>query len=283
MNRILQAFLLISIVLSPAIGQEPDTARVFPQSDTALILQQPDTARVDTARVSYQLDSTRFARQLDSLRFAHQLDSLRTAYRLDSIRTAHQLDSIRVSQRTDSLRVSQHSDSLRVSQRSDSTFQVAERDLRLADTLMVKEPDLSHSPYKAIMYALVLPGLGQGYNKRYFKIPIVYAALGGVGYAIVFNTKMYRESSYNYALTPDNTNERYIRYWRRNVELSYIGLILVYALQVVDAYVDAQLYNWDVNENLSLRVAPSLQPMMSPVSVNRHVYGFTCSIDFKRR
>ena len=233
MNRILQAFLLISIVLSPAIGQEPDTARVFQQPDTALMLQQPDTARIF--------------------------------------------------QKPETSRVFQPPDSLRVSQRSESTFQVAERDLRHADTLMVKEPDISHSPYKAIMYALVLPGLGQGYNKKYFKIPIVYAALGGIGYAIGFNTKMYRESSYNYALSPDATNERYIRYWRRNMELSYIGLILVYALQVVDAYVDAQLYNWDVNEDLSLRVAPSLQPMMSPVSVTGHVYGFTCSIDFKGR
>jgi len=133
------------------------------------------------------------------------------------------------------------------------------------------------------MYALVLPGLGQGYNKSYYKIPIVIAALGGIGYAIGFNTKMYRESSSDYALSPDATNERYLRYWRRNVELSYIGLILVYALQVLDAYVGAQLYNWDVNDNLSLRVAPSLQPMLSPVSVTGHVYGFTCSIDFKRR
>ena len=109
------------------------------------------------------------------------------------------------------------------------------------------------------------------------------AALGGVGYAIVFNTKQYRQSSYNYALQPDDTNERYLKYWRRNVELSYIGLILVYALQVLDAYVDAQLYSWDVNENLSLRIAPSMQPMITPASVSGHSLGFTCSIDFRRR
>jgi hypothetical protein len=215
MNRILQAFLLISIVLSPAIGQEPDTARVFQQPDRAKVFQQSDTVSV--------------------------------------------------------------------SQQPDSIQQFTERDLSDADTLMVVEPDYSHSAYKAIMYALVLPGLGQGYNKSYYKIPIVVAALGGIGYAIGFNTKMYRESSSDYALLPDATNERYLRYWRRNVELSYIGLILVYALQVLDAYVAAQLYNWDVNDNLSLRVAPSLQPMLSPVSVTGHVYGFTCSIDFKRR
>ena len=53
------------------------------------------------------------------------------------------------------------------------------------------------------------------------------------------------------------------------MEISYIGLILVYALQALDAYVDAQLYNWDVNDDLSLRIAPSLQPMMAPATKNR--------------
>ena len=188
-----------------------------------------------------------------------------------------------ISQEPDTVRVSQHSDSIIVVQEIDSILQYEERDLRQADTLVVNQPDFDHSPYKAIMYALVLPGLGQGYNQKYYKIPIVYAALGGVGYAIVFNTKQYRQSSYNYALQPDDTNERYLRYWRRNVELSYIGLILVYALQVLDAYVDAQLYSWDVNENLSLRIVPSIQPMITTATVSGQSYGFTCSIDFRRR
>jgi hypothetical protein len=67
------------------------------------------------------------------------------------------------------------------------------------------------------------------------------------------------------------------------MELSYIGLILVYALQIVDAYVDAQLYSWDVNENLALRIAPSMQPLMAPSSVTGQAYGLTCSFDLKRR
>ena len=177
----------------------------------------------------------------------------------------------------------QEPDSIIVVQEIDSIYQYGERDLRRAETLVVTQPDFDHSPYKAIMYALVLPGLGQGYNHKYYKIPIVYASLGGVGYAIVFNTKEYRQASYNYALQPDDTNERYLQYWRRNMELSYIGLILVYALQVLDAYVDAQLYSWDVNDNLSLRIAPSIQPMINPASVSGQSYGFTCSIDFRRR
>lgn len=179
------------------------------------------------------------------------------------------------SQELDSLRLLQDSDTARVFTQSHTRV--------IADTLVLKQPDYSHSSSKALLYALVLPGLGQAYNKKYFKMPIVWAALGGVGYAIVFNTKQYQESSLNYVLTPNDETEFYLRAWRRNLELSYIGLIAVYALQMLDAYVDAQLYNWDVSENLSLRVAPSLQPLMVPTSRIGQSYGFTCSFNLKGR
>ncbi len=184
----------------------------------------------------------------------------------------------------------------------DSIHRVGVTEVEIEDTLEVEEPDFSHSPSKAIMYALVLPGLGQGYNKKYFKIPIVWAALGAAGYAINFNTQMYHEWSRNYALTPDETSQRYLEYWRRNLELSYISLIVVYALQVVDAYVDAQLYSWDVNENLTMRVVPSIQPLLfSDITQpprqagsilksstgaflnGRPSYGLTCSFNIKGR
>jgi hypothetical protein len=152
-----------------------------------------------------------------------------------------------------------------------------------ADSVKTAEPDFSHSPSKAIMYALALPGLGQGYNRKYYKIPIVWAAMGGAGYAITYNTRNYNQASRDYAQVPDDTNERHLRYWRRNLELSYISLIAVYALQVIDAYVDAQLYSWDVNQDLSLRVAPSLQPLMVPGNVRGQVYGITCNIKLKKR
>ena len=158
---------------------------------------------------------------------------------------------------------------------------IRDNDLRYADTLVVEQPDFSHSSSKALMYALVLPGLGQAYNKKYFKIPIVWAAMGAVGYAIVYNTKNYQQASLDYALAPDD--DRALQFWRRNMELSYIGLIAVYALQVLDAYVDGQLYNWVVNDDLSLRVAPSLQPLLAPTSMTGHSVGLTCSFNFKGR
>ncbi|MCK5135149.1 MAG: hypothetical protein KAR19_05120 [Bacteroidales bacterium] len=176
---------------------------------------------------------------------------------------------------------SQEPDSIIVTHKSDSIIQFVDSDMRYADTLVVEQPDFSHSASKAIMYSLVLPGLGQGYNGKYFKIPIVYAALGVAGYAIVYNTKNYKQAILDYSLLQDTYNERVLQGWRRNMELSYIGLIVVYALQVVDAYVDAQLYSWEVNDNLSLRIAPSLQPMMIPASGSGQAYGLTCSFDLK--
>ncbi len=149
----------------------------------------------------------------------------------------------------------------------------------MADTTLV-EARIDHSPRKAIMYALVLPGLGQGYNRKYFKMPIVWAALGGAGYAISFNTKQYKAASREFADNPED--DRPIRYWRRNMELSYIALIAVYALQVIDAYVDAQLYYWDVNEDLSMGISPSLQPLMAPGSLTGQAFGLTCSFNFRK-
>jgi len=151
------------------------------------------------------------------------------------------------------------------------------------DTLAVREPDFSHSPSKAIMYALVLPGLGQVYNRKYYKIPIVYGGLAAAVYAIVFNSGEYRLASLEYAENQDELNKRYLEYWRRNMELSYIALVGVYALQVLDAYVDAQLYSWDVNENLSLRLTPSLQPVKVPAEVPPQLLGLTCRFEFKGR
>ena len=150
-----------------------------------------------------------------------------------------------------------------------------------ADTLATINPDtIDHSPTRAIMYALVLPGLGQGYNRKYYKIPIVYAALGAAGYAIYFNNTNYKQASLDYALEPSDLNERYLRAWRRNLELSFIGMIAVYALQVIDAYVDANLYAWDVSKDLSLRVQPDIAPIFLPTSTPVTTFGLSCSLRF---
>ncbi|MDA3822772.1 MAG: DUF5683 domain-containing protein, partial [Bacteroidales bacterium] len=129
----------------------------------------------------------------------------------------------------------------------------------------VNPEEMDHSPRKAMIYGLVLPGLGQAYNKKYFKIPFVYAALGGVSYWIYYNTQGYRNISVEYELDDNSTNERYLKAWRRNLELSYISLVGAYALQVLDAYVDANLFFWDVSPDLTIRLQPSIDPLyLSP-------------------
>ena len=176
----------------------------------------------------------------------------------------------------------QESDTVFTIQNSDSIYRIGEEDLPRYDTLVV-EPREPKSPAKALIFALVLPGMGQAYNGKYWKIPIVWGALGVAGYAINYNTGQYENALYNYILEENSDNERIVRGWKRNMELSYIVAILVYGLQMLDAYVDANMYSWDVNENLSLRVSPSLQPMMTHTSLTGVSGGLTCSIKIRGR
>ncbi len=212
MNKFFPAVLILSCLILPAFGQEPDTLAMEEDSIYRMIEQ--------AKRETFLADSLR----ADSLR-AEGLQS----------------DSV------------------------------------------LNEFDYSHSPLKATLYALVLPGLGQAYNKKYYKIPIVWAGLGGMVYFIKSNTKYYNEAIAIYQENPNSSTEWVLTRWRRYVELSYIGLVVVYALQVLDAYVDAQLYNWNVTENLSMGVSPSLQPMMHPASLTGQAVGLTCSIKIRGR
>ncbi len=135
-----------------------------------------------------------------------------------------------------------------------------------------------HSPRKATIYSMILPGLGQAYNRKYWKIPIVYAGFGVCYYFISFNDKEYKawKSAYYHSLSdPDNTEppvndyeEMYgdypdvmkdqKDYYRRNRDLTYIFTGLWYLLNVIDATVDAHLFTWEIDEKLSLRFEPSL-------------------------
>jgi hypothetical protein len=139
-----------------------------------------------------------------------------------------------------------------------------------------------HSPHKATLYSMILPGLGQTYNKKYWKIPVIYAGFGVFYYFISFNDKEYKKwrEAYYYAIeNPDGSdtpiNDYYEKYgydpnilrdqkdfYRRNRDLTYILAGLWYLINVVDAAVDAHLMTWEVDENLSIRVEPEFyQPM----------------------
>jgi len=152
-----------------------------------------------------------------------------------------------------------------------------------ADSVILVAPESKpHSSIKATMYALVLPGLGQAYNKKYYKIPIVYIAFGVAGYTVYNNKNYYQEALDYYAANPTDTRaESYARQWRKYLDMSYMAIVAIYGLQVIDAYVDAELFNWDVSRDLSLRVQPSVNPIMAPGIANSGSFGLTCSFTFK--
>jgi len=137
------------------------------------------------------------------------------------------------------------------------------------DTTLKKR---EHSPKKATYFAII-PGGGQIYNRKYWKLPIVYAGFAVTGYFGFTNRDMYKKygEAYTCKVTnPDCTNElaqKYseqdlisIRdYYRRNMELSFIIMGGWYILQMLDAMVDANLYYWEVDDEISISVQPVIQ------------------------
>lgn len=143
------------------------------------------------------------------------------------------------------------------------------------NTVSAQDTIPKHSAHKASIYSLVLPGLGQAYNKKYWKIPIIYAGFGALAYNISINnaeTKKFTEA-YRYKMNGDTfdiDNEYVTRYpnvndllrgrdfYRRRVELSIIFTAAWYLLNVVDAAVDAHFFDYDISEDLSLNFQPIL-------------------------
>lgn len=127
-----------------------------------------------------------------------------------------------------------------------------------------------HSSTKAIILSAVLPGTGQIYNKKYWKVPIIYAGLGALIYSISFSNKNYHTYKDAYIARTDSdplTTDNYPRYtddnlrslfeyYRRNRDLSYILAGTVYVLNILDAYVDAELFYFDVSDDLSINYSP---------------------------
>ncbi len=135
------------------------------------------------------------------------------------------------------------------------------------DTTKMREID-PLTPSKAAFYSAVLPGLGQAYNKKYWKIPIVYGALGTSMYFYLDNNKKYHNyrDAYKRRLAGFNDDQyQYLddsrliqaqRFYQRNRDLSLMVTLGFYILNIVDANVDAHLIQFNVNEKLS--VAPDV-------------------------
>ncbi|WP_299385700.1 DUF5683 domain-containing protein [uncultured Lacinutrix sp.] len=135
-----------------------------------------------------------------------------------------------------------------------------------ADSALVRKEIDPLRPAKAAFYSAVLPGLGQAYNKKYWKIPIVYAALGTGIYFYIDNNKQYNrvrdaykrrlagfeDDEFQDRLTDDGLIEAQ-KTLKSNKELSLLVTIGLYALNIIDANVDAHLLQYNVDENLSLK------------------------------
>jgi len=130
-----------------------------------------------------------------------------------------------------------------------------------------------HSPKKAAWFSAIIPGLGQIYNRKYWKLPIIYVGFGVFGYLGYYyktNANHYKSSylvrqGYDPSKTdyfpeiksPDVLYQNF-SYNRRNFELTCIFGSLFYVLNIIDASVDAHLYKFDISEDLSLRIDPDV-------------------------
>ena len=148
-----------------------------------------------------------------------------------------------------------------------------------------------HSPLYATLFSLAVPGLGQAYNRKYWKIPIVYAGLGGLGYALYHTTSnfygyrnAYRlqvdENPYTYGEYKGVSNaaelKSYRDYYKRYVDLTAILTGVWYALNLVDAAVDAHLFDWNMKDDIHL----SWQPAMLPAANQASVPGVRLNLSF---
>ncbi len=138
-----------------------------------------------------------------------------------------------------------------------------------------------YNPRVAIMRSAVLPGWGQFTNKKYWKMPIVYGALGTTAYIFFRNINQFKEANnaFKNAIDRDTSNDKFIPepYYsvrnnperiknfrnevRQNVDYSVLFFIAFWGLNVADAAVDAHLKTFDVSDNLSLQIKPGYSPM----------------------
>ena len=182
------------------------------------------------------------------------------------------------------------------------------------DSLQVTKPvpKVIRSPKKASIYAALFPGLGQIYNRKYWKLPIVYGGYAGLIYVLGWNNNNYKYFFQGYliiaqyssaanmkpeerkfldnliknpSVSLDNSSTfTYISaqlksgkdYYRRNRDLTIIGIAALHVLSIIDASVDANLFDFDISDDLSMRI----EPMPVNLGSQNLVMGFNLSINF---
>ena len=165
-------------------------------------------------------------------------------------------------------------------------------------------------PKKAMWLAMIIPGGGQIYNRKYWKLPLIYGGFLGCVYAMTWNNTMYRDYSQAYIDIMDNdentksyenflpdhydvkANEERLKdlfkrkknFYRRYRDLSMFCMIGVYALSILDAYIDAEMSSFDISDDLTLKVRPAVihdkHTTMRAPGVSTTAYGVGCSFSF---
>lgn len=172
---------------------------------------------------------------------------------------------------------------IRGNAQKDSSF------VELPDSVLEKK----HSPTKATLMSVALPGLGQIYNRKYWKVPIIYAGFGVLTYFIITNTDEYLNYTCAYiessnGVTTGNYSDLVNKYstdvllsqreyYRRNMEISFLLTALWYTLNILDATVDAHLYTFNISDKLTMRIEPTIQPIGD---ITKQAGGFKLSLHF---
>lgn len=177
-----------------------------------------------------------------------------------------------------------------------------------SDKFFAPSYSFSPSPRKAVIYSAIFPGLGQIYNRQYWKLPIIYGGFVGLTYAITWNNGYYRDylEAYQHIMddNPDNDitwhnmlpygqtaettdipwftgvlqkRKDHYRYYR---DLSIICTVGVYLIAIIDAYVDAQLFDFDMSPDLSMRVTPAVIKQERVQGFANSSYGVQLSFNF---
>ena len=171
----------------------------------------------------------------------------------------------------------------------------------------------SPDPRRAVLFSALFPGLGQVYNRKYWKLPIVYSGFVGFAYAISWNNGYFRDyqaafrdirdpnpeanSWHNFlpfGMNPEDVDQQWFAgvlenrrdFYRHYRDMSIILSVAWYLLTIIDAYVDARLFNFDMSPDLSMRVAPTIinRNSNNNFSLNNNfrtaAYGFQWSFNF---
>lgn len=164
---------------------------------------------------------------------------------------------------------------------------VSPTEVAIGDTIYKRKP---HSPMVASTLSAILPGAGQVFNRKIWKVPIIYAGLGATLYFAFTNLQDYKSFRSAYVLRKSGGVDPYLESHPTDVELlaaveqthkfyemAFIGTALVYVLNIIDASVDAHLFYFDVSDDLSINIQPQVLPSHNYKTAT---FGSTISLRF---